>query len=57
MNVTILLLNSLARDSSKKLRRNAFLMSAQDVRDPGGKCLSQSEAFPNSEYLKSLQKR
>ena len=57
VNVAILLLKSLARASSKKWHRNAFLISAQDVRDPGGNYLSQYEASPASEYLKSLENR
>ena len=43
VNVAILLFNSYARDSSKKLRRNAFLILVHDVRDLGGNILSQRE--------------
>ena len=57
VNVAILLFKSSARPSSKKLRHNAFLMSVYDVRDHGGNCLSQCEASPKSEYLKSLHRR
>ena len=54
--VAILLLRSSSLASSKKLHKKAFLISVQDVRDPGGNCLSQYEASPASEYLKSLKK-
>ena len=51
MNVAILLLKSSACASSKKLHKNAFFMSLQDVRDHGGSCLSPCEASPASEVV------
>ena len=57
MNVAIMLLKSSARALSKKWHKNAFLILAQDVRDPGGNCLSQCEVSPASEYLKGLRNR
>ena len=57
MNVAIFLHKSSARASSKKLRRNAFFMLVQDVRDTGGNYVNKCEASPASEYLRSMQRK